>query len=88
MAPIPPELDTHRAPAALGERLGLNWRLLMPQSDTTLDQWLVFTLAEQKYALHVDCVRELIKTSDHKIRSIPQTPDDIVGAISGHKTAA
>lgn len=81
MAPIPPELDTHRAPAALGERLGLNWRLLMPQSDTTLDQWLVFTLAEQKYALHVDCVRELIKTSDHKIRSIPQTPDDIVGAI-------
>ncbi len=53
----------------------------MPQSDTTLDQWLVFTLAEQKYALHVDSVRELTKTADHKIRSIPQTPDDIVGAI-------
>jgi purine-binding chemotaxis protein CheW len=54
----------------------------MSQNSTTTDQWLVFTLADQKYAIHVDCVRELTRSADHQIRSLPQTPDDIVGALS------
>lgn len=54
----------------------------MSQNSTTTDQWLVFTLAEQKYAIHVDCVRELTRSRDHQIRPLPQTPDDIVGALS------
>ena len=54
----------------------------MSQNRTTTDQWLVFTLADQKYAIHVDCVRELTRSADHQIRSLPQTPDDIVGALS------
>ncbi|GJM25695.1 MAG: hypothetical protein DHS20C16_21100 [Phycisphaerae bacterium] len=54
----------------------------MTQISTTTDQWLVFTLTHQKYAIHVDCVRELTRSADHQIRSLPQTPDDIVGALS------
>lgn len=54
----------------------------MAQNNTTTNQWLVFTLADQKYAIHVDCVRELTPSRDHEIRPLPQTPDHVVGALS------
>lgn len=49
---------------------------------STTNQWLVFTLADQKYAIHVDGVRELTPSRDHEIRSMPQTPEHVVGALS------
>lgn len=53
----------------------------MAQDTTTANQWLVFTLADQKYAVHVDVVRELTPSRGHEIRPMPQTPEHVVGAL-------
>ena len=54
----------------------------MTSQNETTNQWLIFTIADQKYAIHVDCVRELTPSRDHEIRNMPQTPDYVVGALS------
>lgn len=54
---------------------------MMSENNKTTNQWLVFTLADQKYAIHVDCVRELTPSRDHEIRQLPQTPEHVVGAL-------
>ena len=54
----------------------------MSQSGMTTDRWLVFVIANQKYAISVDCVRELTQSRNHEIRPLPHTPEDVVGAMS------
>ncbi|MCB9853531.1 MAG: chemotaxis protein CheW [Phycisphaerales bacterium] len=54
----------------------------MTQQHGTSNQWLVFTLSDQKYAVHVAGVRELTPSRDHEIRQLPQTPEHVVGALS------
>lgn len=54
----------------------------MAKDNSTTNQWLIFTLADQKYAIHVDIVRELTPSRDHEIRPLPQTPEHVVGALS------
>ena len=54
----------------------------MTQQVGTSNQWLVFTLADQKYAVHVAGVRELTPSRDHEIRQLPQSPEHVVGALS------
>lgn len=54
----------------------------MEMGNKSASQWLVFTLANQKYAIHVDYVRELTPARIHQIRGLPQTKDCDVGALS------
>ena len=59
----------------------------MSDQNGTIDQWLVFGLADQKYALNVEYVRELTPAKDHTICSLPQVPGHFVGVLSLRDTA-